>query len=84
MAELYYGGLEVTGGMAGSLFLRSIERSDRVYAAMLSGDILASCPPMKQVSIEERSAAPRLGIMLLILFWILGVLARRLRFGTDH
>ncbi len=26
----------VTGGMAGSLFLRSIERSDRVYAAMLS------------------------------------------------
>jgi cobalt/nickel transport system permease protein len=26
----------VTGGMAGSLFLRSLERSDRVYAAMLS------------------------------------------------
>ena len=26
----------VTGGMAGSLFLRSIERSERVYAAMLS------------------------------------------------
>jgi cobalt/nickel transport system permease protein len=26
----------VTGGMAGSLFLRSLERSDRVYAAMLA------------------------------------------------
>lgn len=26
----------VTGGMAGNLFLRSLERSDRVYAAMLS------------------------------------------------
>ncbi len=26
----------VTGGMAGSLFLRALERSDRVYAAMLS------------------------------------------------
>jgi cobalt/nickel transport system permease protein len=26
----------VTGNMAGSLFLRSIERSERVYAAMLS------------------------------------------------
>jgi cobalt/nickel transport system permease protein len=27
---------QVTGGMAGSLFLRSIERSERVYAAMLA------------------------------------------------
>ena len=27
---------KVTGGMAGSLFLRSLERSDRIYAAMLS------------------------------------------------
>jgi cobalt/nickel transport system permease protein len=26
----------VTGGMAGALFLRSLERSDRIYAAMLS------------------------------------------------
>lgn len=26
----------VTGGMAGNLFLRSLERSDRIYAAMLS------------------------------------------------
>jgi cobalt/nickel transport system permease protein len=26
----------VTGGMAGSLFLRSLERSDRIYAAMLA------------------------------------------------
>jgi cobalt/nickel transport system permease protein len=27
---------QVTGGMAGSLFLRAIERSDRIYTAMLS------------------------------------------------
>jgi cobalt/nickel transport system permease protein len=27
---------KVTGGMAGSLFLRSLERSDRIYNAMLS------------------------------------------------
>ncbi|MCK4899770.1 MAG: hypothetical protein KAS38_13380, partial [Anaerolineales bacterium] len=26
----------VTGGMAGSLFLRAIERSDRIYMAMIS------------------------------------------------
>jgi cobalt/nickel transport system permease protein len=33
---LVYWRASVTGGMAGSLFLRSIERSERVYAAMLS------------------------------------------------
>ncbi len=40
-ADLHKGGsliwrARVTGGMAGSLFLRSLERSDRIYAAMLA------------------------------------------------
>jgi cobalt/nickel transport system permease protein len=43
----------VTGGMAGNLFLRSLERSDRVYAAMLSrgydGEQRSlSSPPLSQ------------------------------------
>lgn len=41
----------VTGGMAGNLFLRSFDRSDRIYAAMLSrgydGDVrLLPLPPL--------------------------------------
>jgi cobalt/nickel transport system permease protein len=40
---------QVTGGMAGGLFLRSLERSDRLYAAMLSrgytGDLPVQSPP---------------------------------------
>ncbi len=39
----------VAGGMAGSLFLRAFERSDRIYAAMLSrgydGEVRALPPP---------------------------------------
>jgi cobalt/nickel transport system permease protein len=39
----------VTGGMAGSLFLRAFERSDRIYVAMLSrgydGEVRALPPP---------------------------------------
>jgi cobalt/nickel transport system permease protein len=40
---------QVTGGMAGSLFLRSIERSERVYDAMVArgydGEVRALRPP---------------------------------------
>jgi cobalt/nickel transport system permease protein len=40
---------KVTGGMAGSLFLRSIERGDRIYAAMASrgydGEVRGFHPP---------------------------------------
>ena len=45
----------VTGGMAGSLFLRSFERSDRIYAAMAArgydGEVRAfPLPPVSRVS----------------------------------
>lgn len=67
----------VTGRMAGSLFLRSVERSDRVYAAMLSrgynGDLLAG---------EQKSFSPQswkilcggVGIAVVIYFigWLAG------------
>lgn len=43
---------QVTGGMAGSLFLRSIERSERVYDAMVArgydGEVRALRPPALQ------------------------------------
>jgi cobalt/nickel transport system permease protein len=45
----------VTGGMAGSLFLRAIERSDRIYMAMLArgydGEVrISPLPPLNQGS----------------------------------
>lgn len=42
-----------TGGMAGCLFLRSLERSDRVYAAMLSRGYTGELPA------SEAAALPR-------------------------
>ena len=43
----------VTGGMAGSLFLRSIERSERIYDAMLArgydGEVRSLRPPVLQL-----------------------------------
>ena len=45
--EALPGVARVTGGMAGNLFLRSFERADRIYAAMLSrgydGEVRACC-----------------------------------------
>lgn len=65
----------VTGGMAGSLFLRSIERSDRVYAAMLSRGYTGELPSHETSPLSRKDLLPLgLGIMLLILFWVLGVL----------
>ena len=44
----------VTGGMAGSLFLRSIERSERIYDAMLArgynGEVRSLRPPVLRAS----------------------------------
>jgi len=65
----------VTGGMAGNLFLRSLERSDRVYAAMLS----------RGYDGEQRSlAAPPLsrsdwllllmGLLILVFISLIGLL----------
>lgn len=67
---------KVSGGMAGSLFLRSIERSERIFAAMQSrgydGKISVS---------EERLLTSKdrfrlwIGLGLLILIWIFGFLS---------
>jgi len=65
----------VTGGMAGSLFLRSIERSDRVYAAMLSRGYTGELPSYETIPLSTKDMLTLvLGILLLVLLWALGVL----------
>jgi cobalt/nickel transport system permease protein len=67
----------VTGGMAGNLFLRAFERSDRIYVAMLSrgydGEVrLLSFPPMTGATWGALLAGlALLGLLLSfgILFW---------------
>jgi cobalt/nickel transport system permease protein len=65
----------VTGGMAGSLFLRSLERSDRIYMAMLSrgydGEIRALHHPGISSSGWIVLVA---GFLVLILLLVLGFL----------
>lgn len=68
---------QVTGGMAGSLFLRGFERSDRIYTAMLSrgydGEVrLMPLPVLSGISkLILFAGLLLLGILLLfgILFW---------------
>jgi cobalt/nickel transport system permease protein len=68
---------QVTGGMAGSLFLRGFDRSDRIYTAMLSrgydGEVrLMPLPPMSGVNkLILLAGLLLLGVLLLfgILFW---------------
>jgi cobalt/nickel transport system permease protein len=65
----------VTGGMAGSLLLRSIERSDRVYAAMLSRGYSGDLPASDTAALAGRDRfALILGVSLLALLWVLGLL----------
>jgi cobalt/nickel transport system permease protein len=67
----------VTGGMAGSLFLRSFERSDRIYAAMAArgydGEVRAfPLPPIAPVSwVVLVGGLSLLGLLTLLgyLFW---------------
>lgn len=67
---------KVTGWMAGCLFLRSLDRSERVYFAMLSRGY-AGIPP----SIETKNLAKKdkqiigFGLTILILIWIFGLIA---------
>jgi cobalt/nickel transport system permease protein len=68
---------QVAGGMAGSLFLRGFERSDRIYTAMLSrgydGEVrVMPVPPLNTASkLVLFAGLILLGILLLfgILFW---------------
>jgi cobalt/nickel transport system permease protein len=43
---------QVTGAMAGSLFLRSLERSDRIYMAMLARGYDGEVRSLPQASIR--------------------------------
>jgi cobalt/nickel transport system permease protein len=66
----------VTGGMAGSLFLRAIERSDRIYIAMLSrgydGEVRSfALPPLS----SRARGALLIGLLVLGLLWLTGLLA---------
>jgi cobalt/nickel transport system permease protein len=65
----------VTGGMAGSLFLRSLERSDRVYAAMLSRGYNGEPPVMEHSPLKASDLKTLvLGNSVLLLLFILGLL----------
>lgn len=65
----------VTGGMAGSLFLRSLERSDRVYAAMLSRGYTGKLPTSDTQPLSNSDhRILGLGLCLLVLLWVLGLL----------
>lgn len=65
----------VTGGMAGSLFLRALERSDRVYAAMLSRGYSADIPvhSNQPLSGSDRRAL-WFGSLLLLVLTLFGML----------
>lgn len=65
---------KVAGGMAGNLFLRGLERSDRIYMAMLSrgydGEIRSL--PISSISVAHRLVLTG-GLILLVLLLALGV-----------
>jgi cobalt/nickel transport system permease protein len=66
----------VAGGMAGSLFLRAIERSDRIYVAMLSrgydGEVRSfALPPLT----SRARGTLWIGLSVLVILWMTGLLA---------
>ena len=66
----------VTGGMAGSMFLRALERSDRIYMAMLSrgydGEIRSlPLPKLKTTQLAVLAAALAVLVVLLMLSFVL-------------
>lgn len=66
---------QVTGGMAGNLFLRSLERADRVYAAMLArgynGQMMDA--DLQPIPRNERGGMIAAILLLLVLF-LIGIL----------
>lgn len=68
----------VTGGMAGSLFLRSIERSERVHAAMLSRGYTGEPPEI----VFTRLGQSEWMITITSLFVLLGIFLTGLFFGA--
>ena len=69
---------KVTGGMAGSLLLRSIERSERVYAAMLARGYAGEPPVLVKGRLDHRDRIWLLaGVLLCGLFWIISLMFGR-------
>jgi cobalt/nickel transport system permease protein len=67
---------KVTGGMAGSLFLRSLERSDRVYAAMRSRGYNGNPPVNISEPIPNRDLFVLFtGTSIIVLLWVIGFLS---------
>ncbi len=65
---------KVTGGMAGGLFLRSIERSERVYAAMLARGYDGSPRVLAQPALTGKDWLFLMaGLLVLLLLLLLGV-----------
>ncbi len=68
----------VTGGMAGGLFLRSLERSERVYAAMLSRGYNGEPPALDPTPLSSGDrAALILGGVAVVTLLLLGLLTGR-------
>ena len=66
---------KVTGGMAGSLLLRSLERSDRVYQAMQSRGYNGEPVGYAPGSLTQKDwAVLVLSLFLLTLLWVIGLL----------
>ncbi len=66
---------KVTGGMAGSLFIRSMDRSERVYAAMQSRGYNGKLPAVFSKPVSRTSRLQIVaGGMLLIALWLFGML----------
>lgn len=66
---------KVTGNIAGNLFLRSIARSDRVYAAMLSRGYTGEQPDHTTTMFSKKDLRMlALGMIVLALIWMLGIL----------
>ena len=68
---------KVAGGMAGNLFLRSLDRSDRIYAAMLSRGFDGETRSLPAAPLSP--AARRVlwgGLSVLALLWLYGLLLR--------
>lgn len=64
----------VTGNMAGSLFVRSIERSERVYSAMLARGYNGQLPENGVKKLSNRSLLIlTTGLLGLILLWLLSI-----------
>lgn len=64
----------VTGGMVGSVLLRSLERSDRVYAAMLSRGYSGDLPASEAATLSRKNQRVLiLGVCFLAVLWVLSL-----------